>query len=356
MKKYFLFVGARPNFMKASPLCYALDKQNIDYEIYHSGQHYDTNLSGIFHKQLNLSHVKNMSCESSNNSIKNMQSIFKRTKEILIKNKDSIKAVVVFGDVITTLSVALAAHQLKIKLAHVESGLRSFDIGMPEELIRITTDHFSDILFSPSEDAVNNLRNEGMDDNIFMVGNIMIDCLENFMDDINNREIDLDVSSEYIVATFHRPENIENLDRAYEIFNELAMLSKDMNVFFPMHPRTKEHFIKLGIFERLKSHGVQIIEPLGYFDFMKLILKSKAVVTDSGGIQEETTYLNIPCFTVRKSTERPITIKYGTNQLISPKEIGNRVRNFHQRQGNFAKPPLWDGKTSERIIEILERD
>ena len=356
MKKYFLFVGARPNFMKAAPLCKAFNEKNIDYDIYHSGQHYDTNLSDIFHKQLNMENIKNMNCDTSNNTIKNMQSIFNRAKEILVKSKDSIKAVIVFGDVITTLAVTLAAHQLKIKLVHVESGLRSFDISMPEELIRITTDHLSNVLFSPSEDAVNNLRSEGMEDGVFMVGNIMIDCLENFMDDIKNTTTDLDLSSEYVVATFHRPENIENLDRAYDIFNELVTLSKDMSVFFPMHPRTKENFMKLGIFERLKSHGVQIIDPLGYFDFMKLILKSKAVITDSGGMQEETTYLNVPCFTVRKSTERPVTIKYGTNQLISPKEIATRVQNFHQRQGNFAKPPLWDGKTSGRIIEILERD
>lgn len=356
MKKYFLFVGARPNFMKAAPLCKAFNKANIDYDIYHSGQHYDTNLSSIFHKQLNLTNIKNMECENFNNPVRNMQNIFRRTKEILRKDKKSVKSVIVFGDVLTTLAVALAAKQLRIPLVHVEAGLRSFDINMPEELIRIATDHFSKILFAPSDDAVINLKNEGKTNNVFMVGNIMIDCLENSMDEINNHQIDVDVSSEYVVATFHRPENVDNLDRAYDIFNELAMLSKNMNVFFPMHPRTKENFMRLGIFERMKSHGVNILEPLGYFDFIKLILKSKAVITDSGGIQEETTYLGIPCLTVRKSTERPITIKCGTNRLIAPKEIETcmrHLRNDHNK--NPSIPPLWDGKTSERIIEILER-
>lgn len=355
MKKFYLFVGARPNFMKAAPLCWRLDELGIDYEIYHSGQHYDENLSQIFHKQFKFDKIKSMNCDISGNSIHNIQEILSKSKKILRENHENVRCVIVFGDVLTTYAVSLAARMLDLKIAHVEAGLRSFDIGMPEELIRIVVDHISDFAFSPSIDAIDNLKNEGKVENCFMVGNIMIDCLIHCIHKIDAAEHGLLILKDYVIATFHRPENIENEINLSNICYELLLLAEKYQVIFPIHPKTKQNLIKYGLFQRLCGHNITVICPLGYFEFMKLVIGAQALITDSGGIQEETTYLNIPCFTVRKNTERPITITHGSNKLIRIEDINAEVSNIDVNKKDHGAPHLWDGNTADRIIKILNQ-
>lgn len=347
LRKFFMFVGTRPNFMKIAPLCKQMRKEEIEYEVYHSGQHYDTKLSSVFLKQLSIDHINHMNCDHRDNAIKHIQSIIKRTKEILTKNIREVRAVIVVGDVSTTYAVTLAARELGLKIAHVESGLRSFDISMPEELNRITVDHLSDYLFAPSIDAIENLAAEGIQDHVYIVGNVMIDCLINIEEHLTKDN----TVEDYIVSTFHRPSNVDKEETLKEITHQLIALSKRKKVYFFVHPRTKKNLEQFGLMELFQScNSVKLFEPIGYLDFMQYLYNAKVVVTDSGGIQEETTYLDIPCFTARENTERPVTIREGTNKLISIDGISKI--SFEKKTGKRI-PYLWDGDTSLRIVNIL---
>lgn len=353
MKKYFLFVGARPNFMKAAPLCWEFNRRGIPYVIFHSGQHWDHNLSNVFQEEFDLeSDIVAMSC-SEENPIKNIQAIMDRTTKILGDRFDEVKGVIVFGDVGTTLAVALAARHLMFPIIHVEAGLRSFDIGMPEELIRITTDHISGVLFSPSEDAVQNLKKEGRTENVHMVGNIMIDCLIESLQKIKEQKRMFE--GNYFVMTIHRPENVDDSTKLIGLFSCILDFAEHHQIIFPMHPRTRKALEKLFFLETILKHpNIKIIEPLGYHQFMNLVIGAEAVITDSGGIQEETTFLNIPCFTIRKNTERPLTVTQGTNYLIDYHQLRQTVETCLDYAPKVrVLPDKWDGKTASRIADIL---
>jgi UDP-N-acetylglucosamine 2-epimerase (non-hydrolysing) len=337
--------------MKAAPLCKTFTSMGMPYKVYHSGQHHDQQMSAVFQEQFDMSNVLSMECDIKDNAVRNIQKIVFRAHTLLKEEERNIRCVVVFGDVLTTYAVTLAAHRLNLPIAHVESGLRSFDISMPEELTRIAVDHMSDFLFCPSADAVENLKQEGIPSNtIHMVGNIMIDSLIACKEKID--KVKIDVPKEYIVATFHRPENIDDDKRLAKICDQLSRLSTEQRIIFPVHPRTLQRLNHLRLYEQLIHCDIEVMSPLGYFEFMKYVSGASAVITDSGGIQEETTYLGVKCFTVRNNTERPITITLGTNKLISYEEIYQIVKNRPKKTIGII-PQKWDGATSRRIANIL---
>ena len=246
-KKFFIFAGTRPNFMKIAPLCRQMELEGIEFEIYHSGQHYDTKLSHIFIEQLSLSKIHHMECNSRGNAIQTIQSIVKRTGEILKERKKEVRAVIVVGDVSTTYAVALAAKKLHLKIVHVEAGLRSFDIAMPEELNRITVDHLSDFLFASCADGVENLKNEGIENRVYNVGNIMIDSITAIQDVL----IKNSVSKNFIVITFHRPCNVDNKETLSQILLQMKALSERYDIYFFVHPRTKKRLQEFDLWRRL---------------------------------------------------------------------------------------------------------
>ena len=267
--------------------------------------------------------------------------------------------VIVPGDVNSTLACSLVASKLHIPVAHVESGLRSFDRKMPEEINRILTDVIADLLFVTEESAVKNLSKEGIDsDKVFFTGNVMIDSLVNYLPDIEKSTVLNDNNLEqgnYILATFHRPSNVDNPENLINIITTLNDLSKHCQVLFPAHPRTRKKMNEIGLIDKVES-TVKMTEPIGYIDFLSLTKNAKLVITDSGGIQEETTYMGVQCITVRKSTERPVTSELGTNQIVGEDfeelyKVANNVLDGHIKNGRI--PELWDGKAAERIVKII---
>jgi UDP-N-acetylglucosamine 2-epimerase (non-hydrolysing) len=352
MKKIILIVGTRPNFIKAFPVFKAL-KNNFELTLIHTGQHFDAKMSDVFFNQLGFPKPDiHLSLESKSRAgeyddklyIDNLDYLRDKNKVISelvneeytklgqlgeIRHKleiefDKIKPdmVIVFGDVTSTLSASLAAHKLSIEIAHVESGLRSRDLSMPEEVNRILTDHISTYYFVTEQSGVDNLNNEGKTENVFLVGNTMIDCLLMFKDKalkIKYHEKIGIKENEYILVTLHRPSNVDDLEKLKEIFDELFELSNNEKLVYPIHPRTKANLKKIDYLEKINLNANIILEePLGYLEFICLLSNAKYVITDSGGIQEETTALNVPCFTLRPNTERPSTLikNGGTNQLI----------------------------------------
>jgi len=349
-KNFLIVVGARPNFMKVAPLCEEFDKQGITYQIWNSGQHYDPELNAIFREQFGLKNVytENIKCE---NKIESIQQIMNRFSNYIITQtrdlRNKFNAIIVVGDVDTTFACALVAKKTYTPLIHIEAGLRSFDHTMPEERNRITVDHLSDILFSSCQEGNQNLIKEDVTGKVYMVGNIMIDCLAKFVKVIKPKQYD----KPHVVVTFHRPENVDT-QKIYEIMSEIRSLSWNYKVIFPIHPRTLKRITDM----KLESYLVncQVTKPLGYLDFMAEVMNAHAIVTDSGGIQEETTYLGIPCFTVRNNTERNITITHGTNKLIKTMDILNNV--LAAKKKPMLLPKFWDGKTAGRIVKILQED
>jgi UDP-N-acetylglucosamine 2-epimerase (non-hydrolysing) len=349
-EKIIIVAGARPNFMKIAPLCAELKKRSIPYEVFYSQQHYDDDLCKVFKDQLNLDNGHSANITMTGNSVKDIQKIMGAFQHFL-KKQSNVSCVVVVGDVNTTYACAIVTKRFgTIPLIHLESGLRSFDQSMPEEMNRITVDHLSDILLAPSDDAVENLKDEGLSENVYLVGNVMIDCLEMSMNKIKSQKnIFGDLKKKYAVVTFHRPENVDNIEVLTEIFDQLDQVSKEYEIVFPMHPRTMQRIEDFELNYYLDDYKVS--KALGYFDFMKVVMESSCVITDSGGIQEETSYLGIPCFTVRKNTERPVTIRLGTNRLIGYKDISNDVLGMVKKQKKAI--PFWDGKTAKRIVDVL---
>ncbi len=359
-----LVVGARPNFMKAAPIAYLLKKENIPFVLIHTGQHYDRNMSDAFFKDLKINKIDySLGVGSGTHS--------EQTGKIMMKleplfNKIYPSVVLVFGDVNSTVATALVTSKMLIPLAHIESGLRSFDRTMPEEINRIVTDALSDLLFIHSEDAKENLTREGINKKkIYFVGNIMIDSLI-----LNLKKAEKIRAYEkfglspkkYCLLTLHRPSNVDNEKSLTNIFYALEYIKEKIPVIFPVHPRTKKMLSEFYFekkFKWIEGDGKYIpISPLGYLNFLSLESNAKCVITDSGGIQEETTYLHIPCFTIRENTERPITLKIGTNILCgnSPDKIIREFDKLLEGTGKKGKiPPLWDGKTASRIISILKK-
>ena len=317
----------------------------------HTGQHYDVNMSDVFFQQLGMPAPDVNLQVGSNSHAQQTAAIMSQFEPVLTEKKPSL--VIVYGDVNSTIAAALVCAKLGISVAHVEAGLRSFDRTMPEEINRVLTDQISDLLFTPSEDGNRNLAREGISaDRVHLVGNVMIDTLVRMLP--HARVPDIDLPPRYILVTLHRPSNVDDLPWLDSMLQTLAELSDHTPVLFPVHPRTAKALNDLR--KRQGAEQVRLLEPLPYLPFLALQQKASLVITDSGGIQEETTFLGIPCLTVRENTERPITVEYGTNLLVGRdldllREAAHRILGGEKKQGRV--PALWDGRASERIAEIV---
>jgi UDP-N-acetylglucosamine 2-epimerase (non-hydrolysing) len=352
-------VGARPNFIKIAPIMRALAPyKSIKQILVHTDQHYDWNMSSTFFKDLSIPrpdiYLKVGSCERK----AQIRRIKERFENTIKREKPDL--VIVVGDVNSTLACALAAHKCGVKIAHVEAGLRSFDMSMPEEINRIRTDKISDLLFTSCMDAGKNLAREGIaKKKVFFVGNVMIDSLMLSMKKLPRHGLvsgaDKLPSETYAVVTIHRPSNVDHKKTLTNISKTLNKLSGKIRLVFPAHPRTKKQISRFGL-EKYYTNNIRLIPPVGYLDFLSLYSGAEFVLTDSGGIQEETTALNIPCLTMRKNTERPITITCGTNVLVGTDsdKITAEVYKILRGEGKKAKKiKFWDGRTSERIAKII---
>jgi len=357
--KIIYVAGARPNFVKMASILRACKKAlDIESLLVHTGQHYTENMSKTFFEELDIP-IPDINLEvGSSSHAQQTAEIMKRFEPVVLKHNPD--AVLVVGDVNSTVACALVAAKLGVKIVHVEAGLRSFDRTMPEEINRILTDAISDILFVTEPSGLANLKREGIDGTkVHFVGNVMIDTLEFCREKTVNSRIldDLNLhTTEYAVVTLHRPSNVDQRDALSRILDGLAEIQKEIKVVFPIHPRTKKNLTSNGMMKKLDDlPNVLITEPLGYLDFLKLMAESKLVITDSGGIQEETTILGIPCLTIRENTERPITVTEGTNILVGTDT--NRILNGYRESLNgvrpLTRPKFWDGGASERIVRIL---
>ncbi|HEX7153281.1 MAG TPA: UDP-N-acetylglucosamine 2-epimerase (non-hydrolyzing) [Thermoanaerobaculia bacterium] len=343
-------VGARPNFMKAAPVLKALAAHDVRQVLVHTGQHYDVKMSDIFFQHLGMPAADvNLGVGSASHSVQTAE-VMMRFEPVVVEQRPDW--VLVYGDVNSTMAAALVCAKLLVKVAHVEAGLRSGDRTMPEEINRIVTDSIADLLLTPSADGDENLRNEGVPEaRIARVGNVMIDTLVQLLPIA--RERPLDVPEQFALVTLHRPSNVDEPAKLETLVEAIGAISRDIHVVFPIHPRTREALRKLAIDV---PPSMTLLEPLGYLDFLALQARATLVITDSGGVQEETTYLGVPCFTLRPNTERPVTMTVGTNVLIGDDlarlrdEVG-RVLRGEKRQSGI--PELWDGHAAERIAKIL---
>jgi UDP-N-acetylglucosamine 2-epimerase (non-hydrolysing) len=346
--------------MKIAPLVHATQRSaNLSSRIVHTGQHYDPVLSDIFFEELRIPRPEITLGVGSLPRPEQIALIEERFAPVM--ERETPELVVVVGDVNSTVACARVARRLGVPIAHVEAGLRSFDLSMPEEHNRVETDRLSDILYVTEESGMVNLRNEKVTGRAMLVGNVMIDTLVAHL--ARARQSDVGVrlglqSGGYAVATFHRPSNVDSRDSAAKVVDALCLVARFIPVVLPIHPRTKESFRKFGFLGVLAAtSGVRLVEPMGYFDFISLVAQCKLVVTDSGGIQEETTYLGIPCLTMRENTERPSTTSVGTNILVGSDLERLRSELEKISAGKFKKgsvPPFWDGRTAERIVADLE--
>lgn len=342
-------VGARPNFMKAAPVVRALERRGIEQLLIHTGQHYDPGLSGVFFRELDLPEPDvNLGVGSGSHAT--------QTATIMVELDRVLEEVqprltVVYGDVNSTLAAAVVCAKRLLPLAHVEAGLRSFDRTMPEEVNRLVTDQLSDLLFVTSPEAVDNLRREGVGpEGIEFVGNPMIDTLLANLDrfDVDAARRAHDLAGPYAVATIHRPGNVDDPTAARRIVAMLDGASGILPVVLPLHPRGAAALAQAGL---RAGPRLRVVDPLGYVAFLSLVRGATVVITDSGGIQEETTILGIPCLTVRPNTERPITITHGTNRLMTPEAVPDAVRAIlvDPPAAPTTTPPLWDGRAGDRI-------
>jgi UDP-N-acetylglucosamine 2-epimerase (non-hydrolysing) len=344
-------VGARPNFMKAAPVLHALRKRpQVQQTLVHTGQHYDANMSDVFFTQLDIP-APDVNLEvGSGTHAQQTAEIIRRFEPVVLEAKPDW--VLVYGDVNSTVAAALVCSKLLIKIGHVEAGLRSFDRTMPEEVNRIVTDRLSDLLFTPSEDGDVNLKQEGVaPEKIHRVGNVMIDSLIRLLPAARNCPKN-GFPDRYALVTLHRPSNVDDSESLRNILRSLLEVNEKIEIVFPVHPRTRQRIAGFG-----PSVGkIHLLEPLPYIEFLALQTRAAVVITDSGGIQEETTYLGVPCLTMRENTERPITVSCGTNILVGqdPKKLNVELTKILDGSGKIgAIPPLWDGHAGERIAEIL---
>ncbi|HKV26533.1 MAG TPA: UDP-N-acetylglucosamine 2-epimerase (non-hydrolyzing) [Candidatus Acidoferrum sp.] len=360
--KIINIVGARPNLPKIAPLMREMQRHpEIEPILVHTGQHYDEALSDIFFRQMGIPAPQvNLEVGSGSHAAQTAE-VLKRVEPVLLERQPDL--VLVVGDVNSTIAVSLAAVKLGIPVAHVEAGLRSFDRTMPEEINRILTDALADYLFVTEEDAIENLLKEGRPrDSIYLVGNVMIDSLRHFLPIAQQSSIGDQLAlrnsagwHRFAVLTLHRPSNVDSTQKLAELLTAIDSIAAEVPVIFPVHPRTQQRLSQAGI----KTHPqLKLIPPIGYLDFLCLLSKATLVLTDSGGIQEETTALGVPCLTLRENTERPITVSQGTNQLIgtNPQKILAAAREILSGAGKPGGiPPLWDGHAAERIVDILLR-
>lgn len=364
MMKIICVAGARPNFMKVAPLMEALKKNpDVRVVLVHTGQHYDEAMSKLFFDELDIPKPDfNLEVGSASHAVQTAK-VMERFETILLQERPNL--VIVVGDVNSTLACALTSVKLEIPVAHVEAGLRSFDRTMPEEINRILTDTISDLLFTTERSADDNLLREGIvKEKIHFVGNVMIDTLIKH----KTRAAKSDVLSRmgipmksYGLVTLHRPSNVDHRDTLEGILCALKEISQKIPIVFPCHPRTREKIKVFNLWNDIndgisQERGIKFVEPLGYLDFLKLMAEARVVLTDSGGIQEETTILGVPCVTIRENTERPATVAEGTNVIAGTNRGGILNKTFEALNGSFTKgriPELWDGKAAERIINIL---
>lgn len=355
-----LVCGARPNFMKVAPLYHALSRHAWAKPlIVHTGQHYDSNMSGTFFSELRLPEPHISLAVGSGSHAEQTAKVMVAYEKVLKEQPPDL--VVVVGDVNSTVAATLVAAKLGIKTAHLEAGLRSFDRRMPEEINRLVTDVLADFLWVPSRDAVDNLLAEGIPTSrIDLVGNIMIDSLEMFREAIERQQTYLDyrqTPGSYAVVTLHRPSNVDDADVLADLCRTLVELSTLIPLIFPVHPRTRQRIEVSGLLKDVEAQRRLFLpEPLGYVAFMSLVSNARLAVTDSGGIQEETTHLGVPCVTLRENTERPITVTHGTNRLCEPSRLITTVAAL-LKGGHQRRPPieLWDGKTADRVSAAIGR-
>lgn len=362
--KVILVAGARPNFMKIAPIVKAIAKQNeektwgeftIDAKLVHTGQHYDIKMSEVFFKELGLPHPDINLEVGSGSHAQQTANVMVKFEQVCIDEKPDW--VLVVGDVNSTMACTIVASKLGIKVAHVEAGLRSFDREMPEELNRLVTDALADLLLPPSEDGIENLQKEGVPiEKIELVGNVMIDSLVDNLSKSRQSSVLKDNAVEpgnYAYVTLHRPSNVDTKESLSTIIEALKKLTNRISVVFPIHPRTRARLEEFGIAvdDCPKLH---ILEPLGYHDSLCLTENARLLLTDSGGLQEESTYFKTPCLTLRPNTERPVTVTIGSNKLtrldILDEDLDS-VLNGPEKAGEI--PPLWDGKSAERIVQAL---
>ncbi|MBC7349713.1 MAG: UDP-N-acetylglucosamine 2-epimerase (non-hydrolyzing) [Candidatus Aminicenantes bacterium] len=365
--KLILVAGARPNFMKIAPLLKAIDQQNdnlssgnpfIETFLVHTGQHYDENMSEVFFRELGIRPPDiNLEVGSGSHSYQTA-TIMLRFEPVCLEQKPDW--VVVVGDVNSTLACSLVAAKLGIKVAHVESGLRSFDRSMPEEINRLVTDALADLLFTPSTDANANLKKEGIPaGKIKFVGNIMIDALISRLDEVESSKIAEKlnfVPKKFVYVTLHRPSNVDRPENLRQIMKKLGKLSKKFPVVFPVHPRTRKMLEEISFGSKLYPQ-LKLIEPIGYTDSLWMAKNALFVLTDSGGLQEETTFFRTPCLTLRENTERPVTITVGTNRLTSLKTLEADIKKI--LDGRYKRgtiPKYWDGQTAKRIVKCLVKE
>ena len=359
MRHITLIAGARPNFMKIAPLIHAIQKaeqegKDIHYRLVHTGQHYDRQMSETFFEELNIPKPDaNLGCGGGTQAEQTAAIMVAFEKDLMAHPTD---LVLVVGDVTSTMACSIVAKKLCTKVAHVEAGIRSWDLTMPEEINRMVTDSLADYFFTTSEVANANLRRFGVaEKNLFFVGNVMIDTLlanrNRFVEPAVYDELKLQ-PQQYLALTMHRPANVDEAEKLKRLMNEIVNNVQGLPIVFPIHPRTAKIFKDLGI----EAPNLHIVEPMGYLEFNYLVERSKAVVTDSGGITEETTVMSVPCITLRDNTERPETCTIGTNELIgtNPENIKPTLDKLFGGQWKKGSiPPLWDGHAAERIVDIL---
>jgi UDP-N-acetylglucosamine 2-epimerase (non-hydrolysing) len=347
-------VGARPNFMKAAPLLRSLAHfENVKQLLVHTGQHYDANMSDVFFQQLGIPEPDiNLQVGSGSHA--------QQTAQIMVRFEGVIEEygpglVVVYGDVNSTVAATLVCSKLGVRVAHVEAGLRSFDRSMPEEINRIITDHLANLLFVPSEDGVANLLHEGIPTSkIHLVGNVMIDTLQRMLPEAVKR-IPEELPDKFLLVTLHRPSNVDDPLWLKSLLGALQSLSVSTPVLFPVHPRTRKRLEDAGLI----VSGLQFLDPMPYLEFLGLQTRATAVITDSGGIQEETSFLGVPCFTMRENTERPVTITLGTNMLVG-RDLRALCQGLDEVLSGKRKPghvpELWDGFAASRIASAIIAD
>jgi len=349
--KVFHIVGARPNFMKVAPVMSALkSRKHVVQILVHTGQHYDANMSDVFFEQLGVPAPDVNLAVGSASHARQTAEIMTRFEPVLLEHRPDV--VLVYGDVNSTIAAALVCAKLGVRVGHVEAGLRSFDRTMPEEINRLVTDQLADWLFTPSEDGDINLQREGIaTEKVFRVGNVMIDSLVKLLP-AAERMNRTGFPKRYALVTLHRPANVDDGEGLKRILQSLLEVSQDLSVIFPAHPRTRKRIADFG----LHAGQVQIVDPLSYLEFLGLQSHATVVITDSGGVQEETTYLGVPCLTLRENTERPITVALGTNILVGrgPDKLRcelSRILTGKAKKGTV--PPLWDGHAGARIAATL---
>ena len=349
-------VGARPNFMKVAPILAQLRRRSAAQQVLvHTGQHYDTRMSDVFFQDLGMPDPDVHLGVGSGTHAQQTAKVMTEIEPVLERERPDV--VVVAGDVNSTIAVALVAAKLGLPVAHVEAGLRSRDWTMPEEINRVLTDRLSHLLFTPSRDGDENLRAEGIDPaRVHFVGNVMIDSLQAALPRARESRIHtrLELREKgYALATLHRPANVDDPAALARLLTALATVGEELPVVFPIHPRTRARLP-----QGFAARGVKLVEPLGYLDFLALTAAARLVMTDSGGIQEETTALGVPCLTLRENTERPVTVEVGTNQLVGtdPAKAIAAAREVLAGRGKAGRlPELWDGRAAERVAEVLVR-